>query len=793
MKRKICIIILIFILVIICLQSSSVYAGLASSAQSESGYSPPPPTPSDADPTPTSPQPSGPSTPSGPPTVTIPHYTYIQGNVYEDLGYSRRGTSVGEDDRLALDFPISDVLVNLIQGDQIVASTRTDENGNYRFDPVDGTYSIEIWYGDTNGVSFDNVNTVKNVLKYNGQDYMTVGTPTEQDYLNIEQIEIKNSGKGAAQIYIALDCSASSRTTMVDVNGIEKSRLRVEVEAASRLINSLLNSGQNIYVGLVFFSGTSYRSVYLCKNETLLNSALTDILNNNWYTPNTDIVAALDKAYNSFANNAQGSSNRYIILLSDGIPTAAGDVKVYCDESEEETLRKLYGPLKSATRDKVLSLKNDGVNVFSLLVQSSDQEEYDYVESIYGDTSTRHLTKQDGAELAKGITEDLKQYIYETTEVQEYKSGSYIYAGYEDAERRKAVYNNFESFYYGNTSPFKMIDEYDASSESQEIAKWLSDKTKMCVIGGSNYSIQKYSGPVFVYEYDDDGNVTKIYQHVNTGYSGQNFILGRIPESTLQTKVTLSGLRITLIDGQTIYDVPNTARDANDFIKRAEDIVASVDDELVHGSTIELEYTITVYNTSSIPNSYLEILTHIPAGYMYSPNHTLLTEKNKTNSDKGWVEISLLQLYAEGYIDADTLTEFQSSPSILLRLDNEGKLGQNQSYSVKFVVSQVIGGLDYLDPSPRAYAEVMKYSNNEHRRNLEEYGTYNINGYTIRNLRSVYPGNSMEIDFSGEPTNDVFIIPPTGIYSPNKILLVIFLSSLMVITIIYKKKIKNRV
>ena len=489
MKRKICIIISIFILVIVCLQSTSVFAGLASSAQSESGYSPPPPTPSDANPTPSSPGPSGPSTPSGPPTVTIYHYTYIQGNVYEDLGYSRRGINAGEDDKLTLDFPISDVLVNLKQGDTIVASTRTDENGNYRFEPADGTYSIEIWYGDTNGISFDNVNTVKNVLKYNGQDYMTVGTPTEQDYLNIEQIEITNSGKGAAQIYIALDCSASSRTTMVDVNGIEKSRLRVEVEAASRLINSLLNSGQNIYVGLVFFSGTSYRSVYLCKNETLLNSALTDILNNNWYTPNTDIVAALDKAYNSFANNAQGSSNRYIILLSDRIPTAAGDVKVYCDETEEETLNKLYGPLKTATRDKVLSLKNDGVNIFSLLVQSNDQEEYDYVESIYGDTSTRHLTKQDGAELAKGITEDLKQYIFETTEVQEYSSGSYIYAGYEDAERRKAVYNNFESFYYGNTSPFKMIDEYNASSESQELAKLLSDKTKMHVIGGSNYSI----------------------------------------------------------------------------------------------------------------------------------------------------------------------------------------------------------------------------------------------------------------------------------------------------------------
>ncbi len=319
---------------------------------------------------------------------------------------------------------------------------------------------------------------------------MTVGIPGGGDYLNVEQIEITNSGKGAAQVYIAIDCSASSRNTIIDLYGFKKSRLQIEAEAASRLIDSLLDSGENIYVGLIFFSGTSYRAVYLCKNKTLLNNALTEIVNNGWQTPNTNIVGALDKAYESFANNAKGSSNRYIILLSDGIPTSNGDVQVYNNETEQETLDKLYGPLKSTAINKITDLKNDGIHMISLLIESNDQEEYEYVDSIYRDTSTLYLSKQDGEELAKGITEDLKKYLLETTEIKEFESGSIVYAGYEDKDRRNEVFNNFQSFYYGNTRPFKMIDEYNGSDESQKDADWLSEKTKMRVIGGSNYAIE---------------------------------------------------------------------------------------------------------------------------------------------------------------------------------------------------------------------------------------------------------------------------------------------------------------
>ncbi len=135
MKRKI--LFLILILMIVCIPATSVYASLAGSAQAESGSKPSPVTPGDNGPTSTSPppyEPSDPSTPSGPERRDVYHYTYIQGNVYEDLGYTSGGAKFNKDDEKT-NFPISNILVVLKQGDNIVSTTTTDAEGNYRFEP----------------------------------------------------------------------------------------------------------------------------------------------------------------------------------------------------------------------------------------------------------------------------------------------------------------------------------------------------------------------------------------------------------------------------------------------------------------------------------------------------------------------------------------------------------------------------------------------------------------------------------------------------------------------------------
>ncbi len=635
---------------------------------------------------------------------------------------------------------------------------------------------------------------------------MTASRPGDQDYLDVLSMEITNSGKGAAQIYLAIDCSVSSRTTMVNMNGIEKSRLQVETEAAGRLIDTLLSSGENIYVGLVFFSGTCYRAAYLCRDSSILHNQLDEIVSNGWQTPNTDIVSALDKAKESFANKAQGSSNRYIILLSDGIPTKDDSVSVYSDEPEEDSEAKLYGPLKTSAINKIVDLKSKGIHMISILVESQETDERTYVEEIYKGRSTLYLSGKDGEELASTITEDLKKYIFDTTEVKEYESGSYIYHGDEDEGRRAEVTNNFQEFTYGNTSLFKMIDEYNGSSDDQNQAQELSDLTKMHVIGGSNYRIDPpYNGPTeeiaestFDEETGEEIILKVIKHHTNCVYDHQDFTLARITQATLQVNMTITGLRITLVDGQTVY---NERRDPTKDDSRNECILAPIDAELVHGANVEIEYTITVHNPTSIHNNYLEILAIIPDGFSYMPEQKLLSETNKSNQDYGWDNnISLVDLLEDTpqYISEDLFGAYPSSTPILARLDEKGRLGTNETCTLRFVVSQVVGSLDYLEPSPRAFAEVMKYRNNSNRRQLEidQDNPETYNGISITKLKSVYPGNDMEIDCSSnkkQTTNDVFIIPPTGIALENRIIIVVSISVLIVSTIlIVKMKFRNK-
>lgn len=55
--------------------------------------------------------------------------------------------------------------------------------------------------------------------------------------------------------------------------------------------------------------------------------ALDDIVANGWEFPNTNIVGALDKVMESYYNNDELNSNRYLAILSDGIPTSDGEAE----------------------------------------------------------------------------------------------------------------------------------------------------------------------------------------------------------------------------------------------------------------------------------------------------------------------------------------------------------------------------------------------------------------------------------------------------------------------------------
>ena len=132
------------------------------------------------------------------------------------------------------------------------------------------------------------------------------------------------------------------------IDGTEKTRLEASIDAARVLIHDLLDEGDNIYIGIIAFAGQCFRAASLTKNEDYLNESLDLILSyteETWYGW-TDITEALQKAYDSFYIDESDPDylehcNRNIVLISDGIPTRAGENKIYREDSDDLILSKL--------------------------------------------------------------------------------------------------------------------------------------------------------------------------------------------------------------------------------------------------------------------------------------------------------------------------------------------------------------------------------------------------------------------------------------------------------------------
>lgn len=758
---------LILIIIIILMQAPVVHASLAGNAQAESGEIPPPETPPDdpiVPPTHVDP-PTGEPT-KGPDVIYETYYEAIEGNVYEDLGHILPGTNGGDD--ASQSTPAKGVIALLKSGDSIVDYKIIDESGSYSFTPRDGTYSTEFWYGnlDEKYINLQNKELVKSILKYNGHDYIATEVPSSQNYtsnkkISVEELEVKQSGKGAAQVFITLDCSYGMRTTLVTENGKTKTRLQIAAESAKQLINSLINANENIYVGLVFFSGTNYRAVSLTKNKEILYKALDEIVSNGWQTPNTNILGALDKAKESYYNNDKNNSNRYLILISDAIPTSDGSTQVYCNESESTTLNKLYNTIGPNTKKKVQELRKDGINIISLVTKSDELDETQYVEGIFKDTSNIYLSIRDGQEVIDTITKTIKEFLIEETKKQEkeYISGFTTLAGYEDKQRRADVDNNFGTFTYANTIIFEQIENYNGSTKSQDEAKKLSELTKMKVVGGSNYKIShKGDKPDYEEIKDKDGKVTTIIHRQSTKYTGQNLGLSARPAISLETKTTATGLEIILADGS-IFDLQT--KDVGSDLP----IIKAIDDEITHGATIKVEYTIAIKNDSSIQCNYLEMINHLPPGFIYSSNLKLITE-NKKNSDYGFKDVSLQDLYNNGYISEETLNYAKNRKSIKVTLDNAGKgkngfyIAPGGEYTLKFVTSKVISKLDDIEYMQDTIAEVLVYKDSSNRRMAYKINM-NVGNPNSQLLHGVYPGDNKDKDCATF-TNKVYIMPPFG-------------------------------
>lgn len=792
--------IIIMIFCIIYMKSPFTYASiydLFDSIREESGEMPPPPT-----------LPDEPETPGNGTNETNTYHIYyekISGNVYEEIDDYFSNSTTATDSN-PINIGAEGIAVQLInQNNEVIDTVVTGKDGNYSFSPEEGTYSVRFIYGN---IENKGNSSIEKVLKYNGHDYIAIKTPGANEYIDTKKIEITNSGKGCAQVFIALDCSYSMRNTNIKMYNETKTRLEIAVDSAKRLINSLLDRGENIYVGLIFFSGTNYRARSLTQDSEILNKDLDSILQNNWYTANTNIVGALDKAKNSFKNQDKNNSNRTVVVISDGIPTSSGSTEIYNTDSYETIQDKLYNIIAPDTKNKVAELKNDGIRIISLFAKSDVKEENDLVKDIFGEADSFYSI-QDGQETINTITQDIKKYLIDTTEEKEYTDSIFILAGHEDKDRRKTVDDYFNgTFYYNSedgikTSLFKQIDEYNSLDEAKE----LSNLTYMIVEGGKNYQITKnphYDG--YREEKKWEENVIDpstgeehIVEHVeaeiwkSSEYSNQNLILKQRPTMHLSLNVTATGLKIVLNDGHVYYD--ETREVMSDMV-----LIKSLAEELAHGATIEVEYTISIRNNSSIQCNYLELIDYLPEGFLYSENTELITEDGIYNKNLGWQLVSLQELNEKGFITNSTYRKYRDRRSVKIVLDNAGQ-GENGfyispggNYEIKLVASRIIGQMSDTDllnddgKNPNA-VEILGYRNNSNRRMAKAMTEEVLSGGRtsfISWIKGMFPGDGMDEDFTDKTTNSAKVVPPTG-KEINIVKIMIIGIILLVIMIIYKK------
>lgn len=715
---------------------------------------------------------------------------WIEGHVYEDSGNTSELVSV---DRKG----VPGVLVGTTSSSGF--NTATNNLGYYKMTLNGGDYKVNFKYGDLAALDFDSSLSVGDILKYNGYDYAVsdFSEATIYDY-NIIKREIIDSGKGAAQVFLLIDVSYSMSNTYITADGTSITKLQHSINAAKTLVKDLLDEGDNIYIGVIAYAGNCFRAAGLSKDKDFLLGVLDKIPRypyNTW-AGGTDIKQALLKAEESFYIDEDDPDylehcNRNIVLVSDGVPTAVngpdpayGDF-IYVGQNPEEAFNTLITRIGPQTRQEIVRLRTDEkINIMTLIGETNDSDEVEFLNSIYSGSVDLFKIAQDEEDLANIIKNDIKDWVRDQLEEVEFFNNNYqIISGAEDADRRTAVDKLFDyKFYYDadlnlreeRLSPQTVLFKkaLSATSKTAEAQK-LSTKTDMTA--HTTETIHIDSAPSLfarIFENRDeeitktraDGTTYKCTVHHRIKEVGAtlDMYLQRRQEFPLVTKITATGLRIILSDGQVLSVQTKDFGDATP-------IMEVIDDNIAHGATIEVEYTIQVKNDSSLQCNHLEVLTYIPNEFVFSPERELITE-DSTNAKYGWQSSKIKDLNEDGYITETTYREFgkHQIQSALVVLDNEGK-GQNGfflapggEYRGKIVVTRVVSNAEDVPNTITSSAEVMGYRNNGNRR-MSYTDTTSLTGSATSNaLVGYYPGDSRDADFAMS-TNPVFVLPPTGL------------------------------
>ena len=223
-----------------------------------------------------------------------------------------------------------------------------------------------------------------------------------------EETSIQPSG----EIMLVIDNSMSMKENIEETT----TREDLVIESANTLVNTILEGNDNLQVGVVSFSTNADVSLEGTINDANLVSdlssdpqALTSAISNIQYTgPRTDLEAGLSLASQYFTEE---DNNKYMIVLTDGIPNVALDYDgmYYSDDVINKTKAQLQ------------ALDTAGYNVITMLTGITEADDIpatrpddktygDIIEEIFGTETAPTVGKfyyvQD-SEIEQTITNDI--------------------------------------------------------------------------------------------------------------------------------------------------------------------------------------------------------------------------------------------------------------------------------------------------------------------------------------------------------------------------------------------------
>lgn len=226
-------------------------------------------------------------------------------------------------------------------------------------DTVKGTTTLELVEDNICDININDIGKFeKKITDFDSKNKSATLT------LTLENIKTREESQKPAEIFLVIDNSSS----MVEnnVNGI--TRKQAVINSANTLVDKLFEANTNAKVGVVSFTsldsakGETEGTINDAKLHLALSNSKEDVkssiatISSSKTGPRTNIEAGITIASQNYSSNE--NTNRYIVLLTDGVPNNALD----------GSFATYVGNVGARTKAKLQEIEGTGINIVGAMI-----------------------------------------------------------------------------------------------------------------------------------------------------------------------------------------------------------------------------------------------------------------------------------------------------------------------------------------------------------------------------------------------------------------------------------------